>query len=310
VIGQHLDMAKIERGIHDVTKTISEDEKGWDLASRGIMTTDTVPKLSSLEVPLPDGKVVTLTGISKGAGMIHPNMATMLSVICTDASISPDLLQQALRHAVNKSFNNIDIDGDTSTNDTLCILANGAAGNNTISDSNSPSFQAFQKGLETISIDLAQKIVRDGEGATKFVSVVVRGASSEAEGRIIANSISTSSLVKTALFGQDANWGRVLAAVGYSGVDVDPSKISLWFTTGDGSSAHPGRGNVDQGNEKVVHLLEKGQPIPADEVLASKILKETDIAIVVDLGVGSHTVTMWTCDFSIDYVKINADYRS
>eukprot|EP01112_Ceratiomyxa_fruticulosa_P011068 TRINITY_DN2977_c0_g1_i1.p2 TRINITY_DN2977_c0_g1~~TRINITY_DN2977_c0_g1_i1.p2 ORF type:complete len:419 (+),score=93.06 TRINITY_DN2977_c0_g1_i1:165-1421(+) len=244
VIGQHLDMAKVEMGITDAAKKLSGDKYGWDLASRGIMTTDTVPKLSSSQVHLSDGKVITLTGISKGAGMIHPNMATMLSVICTDANISPKLLQQALSFSVNKSFNNIDIDGDTSTNDTLCVLANGASENTPINDPNSHDFQAFQNGLLNIAIDLAQKIVRDGEGATKFVSVVVRGAPNEKDGKTVARSIATSSLVKTALYGQDANWGRVLAAVGYSSVDVDPSKISLWFTTGNGDAAKGG--NIDK----------------------------------------------------------------
>eukprot|EP01113_Clastostelium_recurvatum_P015898 TRINITY_DN1898_c0_g1_i3.p1 TRINITY_DN1898_c0_g1~~TRINITY_DN1898_c0_g1_i3.p1 ORF type:complete len:399 (-),score=106.41 TRINITY_DN1898_c0_g1_i3:64-1260(-) len=310
VIGQHLDMSKISNGIQAVTKKMSEDNAGWDLASLGIMTTDTVPKLSSVQIALEDGKTVTMTGVAKGAGMIHPNMATMLSVICTDAKVSPALLDKALKYVVNKSFNNIDIDGDTSTNDTLCVLANGAVGNKDIVDAKSADYAAFQDGLEKIAIDLAQKIVRDGEGATKFVSVVVRGASSEAEARTVANSISTSSLVKTALYGQDANWGRVLAAVGYSGVEVDPLKISLWFSTGDGKSVQRGTENVDTDSNKIVHLLEKGQPIPADEALASKILKERDIAIVVDLGQGGHDVTMWTCDYSIDYVKINANYRS
>eukprot|EP01110_Echinostelium_bisporum_P003337 TRINITY_DN18135_c0_g1_i1.p1 TRINITY_DN18135_c0_g1~~TRINITY_DN18135_c0_g1_i1.p1 ORF type:complete len:244 (+),score=70.33 TRINITY_DN18135_c0_g1_i1:277-1008(+) len=243
--------------------------------------------------------------MSKGAGMIHPNMATMLSVMCTDAKISKECLDIALKYCVNKSFNSITVDGDTSTNDTVAILANGAAGNKEINDANSVEFKEFQEELFKVSKFLAQQIVRDGEGATKLVSVVVKGAKTAEAAKTVANSIATSSLVKTAIFGQDANWGRVLAAVGYSGVDVVPEKISLTFAKGDGSQV-----GTETSPSEVLPLLKNGTPIKFDEQQALELLKNKEFAIVVDLGEGSHTNTMWTCDLTYDYVKINAAYRT
>lgn len=276
------------------------------------MTTDMFPKITSHrlelgESPTPN-QAISITGIAKGAGMIHPNMATMLSVICTDASISTECLDKALKYTVNHSFNAIDVDGDTSTNDTVAVLANGAAGNAEITDPNSKEFAQFQEGLLRVATQLAQLIVRDGEGATKFVTVTVKGAATVAEARQVANSISTSSLVKTAMYGQDANWGRVLAAVGYSGVDVQPEKISLWFAKGDGSQLNTGAPAAPVGD--VLQLLKNGTPVPFDEPLALELLKNRDISIVVDLGLGKDSFTMWTCDMTYDYIKINAAYRT
>lgn len=301
VIGVQLDMSKIEKGITESSKAIQESYEAWELASKGIMTTDKFPKMTSERV----GNI-TITGIAKGAGMIHPNMATMLSVLCTDAKISAACLDQALRYAVERSFNAASVDGDTSTNDTVAVMANGKSGNAEITDPNSPEFLEFQAALLKVSIYLAKQIVSDGEGATKLVAVKVKGAPSAEAAKTVANSIAKSSLVKTALFGQDANWGRVLAAVGYSGVDVIPERISMWFAKGEGEQIEKGETSTSE----VMQLLKNGTPLKFDEKEALALLKNTELAIVVDLGMGEHSRTMFTCDLTFDYITINASYRS
>ncbi|MFQ6058179.1 MAG: bifunctional glutamate N-acetyltransferase/amino-acid acetyltransferase ArgJ [Anaerolineae bacterium] len=287
VIGQRLDMAAIAKGIIAARKRLSS--AGGHDAARAIMTTDTVPKEIALRVPLSRGEI-TIGGMAKGAGMIHPYLATMLVLLATDAAVSTDLLGVALRRAVDRSFHMITVDGDTSTNDTVLLLANGLAGNDLIEDETAPDFAAFQEGLTYAATELAKMIVRDGEGATKFVEVTVRGARSFAQAKQAAMAIARSNLVKTALFGQDANWGRVLAAVGYSGAQVDPARLALWF-----------------GDQQ---LVKDGQPFDVDEERAREILAQPEIAIAVDLGLGEGEATVWTCDLSYDYVKINAHYRT
>jgi len=296
VIGRPLPMDRIGEGIVEAQQRLSSD--GGHDAARAIMTTDTRPKELAVKIQLPEQAVTcTIAGMAKGAGMIHPNMATMLSVITTDAAIASAPLQQALGDAVKRSFNMITVDGDTSTNDTVLLLANGLAGNDEIADSASPEFTVFRDGLTHVCTELAKMIVRDGEGATKFVEITVKGAPSFADARQVAMSVANSNLVKTALFGQDPNWGRVLAAVGYSGVEVDPARIALWFAPGgDGGSA--------------LQLVRDGQPCDVDEQRAREILSESDIAIIIDLGLGTEAATVWTCDLSYEYVKVNAAYTT
>ena len=259
-------------------------------AARAIMTTDTRPKHCAARVDLPSGHTVTIGGMTKGAGMIHPNMATLLAIVTSDAAVSPVCLDTALRAAANLSFNSISIDGDTSTNDTLLVLANGAAGNPLIEDLASPDGQAFVEGLTAICQHLAKAVVRDGEGATRFVTITVRGATSDADAKQAAMTIAKSPLVKTALYGADPNWGRVLCALGYSGAEIDPDKVLLSFGG--------------------MRVLEGGMPLPFDEHAASDLLNVPEINIDADLGLGDGNATVWTCDFSENYVKINAEYRT
>jgi glutamate N-acetyltransferase/amino-acid N-acetyltransferase len=232
--------------------------------------------------------------------MIHPNMATMLSTIVTDAYISQPLLQQALSHAVNKSFNRISIDGDTSTNDTVLLLANGAAGNVEIADGASLDFAAFQEALTAICIDLSQAIVRDGEGATKFVTIQVNGAHSDADAHAAANTIATSPLVKTAFFGGDANWGRFVAAAGRSGAYIEQERCSIFIAGG---------ANVNERSGEL-QLVEGGTPLNYSEARATEIFGLPEIDVRMELGLGSGSATVWTTDLSYEYVKINGDYRT
>jgi glutamate N-acetyltransferase/amino-acid N-acetyltransferase len=287
VIGPRLPLEKINVGVRTGAMQLSVD--GWDAASRAIMTTDTRPKVAFRY--LDDGRVA-LFGMAKGAGMIHPNMATMLSVIVTDAAIGETSLDEMLRTAVDASFNCISVDGDTSTNDTVLILANGAAG------PFPPDAAAFASALTSLCTDLAQQIVRDGEGATKFITIRVTGAASDSDARTAAKAIANSPLVKTAFYGGDANWGRILAAVGYSGATVDPGKADLWIAAG--------RGEVTTS----LQLVHAGQPLPYSEEAASAIFAGPEISVVVDLGLSNGQATVWTCDLSHDYVDINGHYRT
>jgi glutamate N-acetyltransferase/amino-acid N-acetyltransferase len=280
VIGQRLDVAKVRAGIAQAAKSLSP-EGGAD-ASRAIMTTDTRPKVSAIS-HLP----YAIGGMAKGAGMIHPNMATMLSVIMTDAKIAPALLDRALRAAVNMSFNRISIDGDMSTNDTVLVLANGASG---FEVRTTQHIAEFTEALTQVCIDLAKQLVRDGEGVTKFVEIDITGARDESAAVRVAKSIANSPLTKTALYGGDANWGRVVAAAGYSGVAVEPSKMKLWF--GD------------------VNVFANGMPTDFDEADSTRAIAGKDISIRLDLGMGSASATVWTCDLSHDYVTINGKYRT
>jgi glutamate N-acetyltransferase/amino-acid N-acetyltransferase len=258
-------------------------------ASHAIMTTDTRPKRAGRQVEL-GGTTITLAGMAKGSGMIHPNMATLLAVIATDVAIEREPLRAALRYAVDRSYNCMSVDGDTSTNDTQLVLANGSANNDPITSVSHSDFITFRDALCNISIDLAKQIAFDGEGATKHVTIKVNGAATFEEARTIGRTIATSPLVKTALFGRDANWGRVLCAAGYSGVSFDPSHASLSF--GD------------------LQLLKEGTPVGVDEERALEILSEREILMTFTLGEGDANATVWTCDFSYDYVSINADYRT
>lgn len=311
VIGQQLDMGRIGAGIPRAANALSRD--GGHSAARAMMTTDTVPKEVAVKIPLHAGEI-TVAGIAKGAGMIHPNMATMLAVIATDAAVPAPLLDQVLRHAVDRSFNCISVDGDTSTNDTVLLLANGAAGVR-IDDPSSADARQFQEAITAVATRLAQKIVRDGEGASKFVTIQVYGAPSAGEAKQVAMSVAQSSLVKTALHGEDANWGRVLAAVGYSGVEVDADRIRVWFASGgtiDERQSIQGetQQNVEAHAGQSLQLVKNGRPYQIDEAIAAQILAGADIDITIDLGLGGGEATVWTCDLSAEYVSINAHYRT
>lgn len=309
-----LPITKILEGIPTAHASLSSSHEAWLSTARAICTTDTFPKLLSRTFTLPSDpdRVYRLAGMTKGAGMIHPNMATLLGVICTDAAIKPKALRKLLQHAVSRSFNSISIDGDTSTNDTIAILANGAAGGDTISappniQSPSADYAALQSVLTEFAQELAQLVVRDGEGATKFVTVRVRNAQDYKSGRSIASTIARSPLVKTALYGRDANWGRILCAVGYAKMapgTVVPERTSVSLRPVDGSP--------------VLKLLVNGEPETVDEDRASAILQNEDIEIEIDLGggdkgeagCGGEDAVYWFCDFSHEYVTINGDYRT
>lgn len=297
VIGVQLPMDKVGTG---VTKAVGElHPERWDDAARAIMTTDTRPKLATRTVQLGEHEA-RITGISKGAGMIHPDMATMLSTIVTDAAVSAPILQEALREAVNVSFNCISIDGDTSTNDTVLLLANGLAGNEQIDATDSPLYAAFLKALTEVAVELAQAVVRDGEGVTKFVTIRVEGAESDEAAHAAANTIATSPLVKTAFFGNDANWGRILAAVGRSGANLEPARSGLYVNGGP----QPGE-RMDE-----LQLVDAGTPLAYAESDAAARFGQPEIDVRVVLGVGSGSAVVWTCDLSHEYVTINGDYRT
>ncbi|CAI7571996.1 unnamed protein product [Penicillium manginii] len=311
VIGQRLPISKILDRIPTAHNNLASSHEAWLTTARAICTTDTFPKLLSREFTLPSspGQTYRLVGMTKGAGMIHPNMATLLGVLCTDAAVEPAALQSILKHAVSRSFNSISIDGDTSTNDTIAVLANGAAGGNVVPASEaSEDYQALQTVLTDFAQELSQLVVRDGEGATKFVTVRVRNSSDYESGRLIASTIARSPLVKTALYGRDANWGRILCAVGYTqgvrdGVVV-PERTSVSFRPVDGSP--------------ILKLLVNGEPETVDEERASAILQNEDLEIEIDLGggekgeagSGGEDAVYWFCDFSHEYVTINGDYRT
>ncbi len=280
VIGVQLPMDKLRHGILLAAQAVTES--GFEDASRAIMTTDTVPKTST-GVFTSGGKAYMITGMAKGSGMIHPNMATMLSLIMTDADVSATRLRLALRRAADRSFNSISVDGDTSTNDTLLVLANGAS-------EARPSEADFELALTQICSDLARQVARDGEGATKLITIRVTGAHTEAMARKVGRSIAVSPLVKTAFYGEDANWGRILCAAGYSGENVDQTKSSLWFGG--------------------IHVLDRGTPTDYSEEAATLALKPREVAIQLDLGLGTAESTVWTCDMSHEYITINGKYRS
>ena len=291
VIGVYLPMDKISQGIKNIWQDL-QDTNNSQAAAEGIMTTDTFPKEVLVETVI-DGKTVKIGGIAKGSGMIHPNMATMLSFIVTDINIGLEMIKEALKEVVDVTFNMISVDGDTSTNDMVLVMANGLAGNKMINEKNK-DYHAFKEALFALCFKLAELIIRDGEGATKFVTVKVINAQTLEDARLAARSITTSNLVKTALFGEDANWGRVIAAIGYSGAAFDPNQVNMYIESERGSQ----------------QMMEKGMGLPFDEEKAKAILREKDITLIVDLVTGSQEATAWTCDFSYDYVKINAEYRS
>jgi glutamate N-acetyltransferase/amino-acid N-acetyltransferase len=288
VILEPLPVDKVIAGLPAAIATLKEDN--WLNAAEAIMTTDIVAKGTSRQIQL-GGKVITITGISKGSGMIHPNMATMLGYIATDAAVSQAALEQIIHYAVNKSFNCITVDGDTSTNDSLIVMATNQAGN-AETTAESADFAVLRDTITEVAIELAQAIVRDGEGATKFMTVTVEGGKSEQECRKVAYAIAHSPLIKTAFFASDPNLGRILAAIGYAGIDdLDVNTLQLYL--GDVLVA-------ENGGRAASYLEEQG----------AAVMKESDILVRVVLNRGSENITIWTCDFSYDYVKINADYRS
>ena len=293
VILEPLPVDKVIAGMPAAIENLKEDN--WLNAAEAIMTTDIVAKGTSRQITL-GGKQVTITGISKGSGMIHPNMATMLGYIATDAAISQAALEVIIQHAVNQSFNCITVDGDTSTNDSLILMATNLAGNAEITE-NSSDFATLRDTLTDVAIELAQAIVRDGEGATKFMTVTVEGGKDATECRKVAYAIAHSPLIKTAFFASDPNLGRILAAIGYAGIDdLDVNNMELYL------------GNKTGGD---VLVAEKGgRATSYKEEQGAAIMKESDILVRVVLNRGKQNVTIWTCDFSYDYVKINADYRS
>jgi len=287
VIGAQLPVDKICDGIKKLSGCIKEENP--NNFTGAIMTTDTFPKIRGVRVNYNDAEY-TIIGTAKGSGMIHPNMATLLAFFFTDANISHDLLKKAFIKAVDNSFNCITVDGDTSTNDTALILANGMADNNEISDENTFEFQVFCEALSEISLDLAKLIVKDGEGITKFVEIIVNNAKTEDEAKKVAMTVANSNLVKTAFFGEDPNWGRIICAVGYSNVFFDINKFDLYL------------------DNKLI--FSDGSKADFNENDIKNILQNDEFKVIIDLKSGDFSKTVWTCDLSYDYIKINADYRT
>ncbi len=290
VIGQPLSMEPIIEGMPALVAGLSED--GGKAAAEGIMTTDTVMKEVAVEFAV-DGRTCHIGGIAKGSGMIHPNMATMLVFITTDCAIAPDMLQKALSGDIANTFNMVSVDGDTSTNDMVTVLANGMAGNEAIT-AEGEDFEAFMKALNTVTVALCRKIAGDGEGATKLLECKVTGAADLAAAKTVAKSVICSSLLKAAMFGADANWGRVLCAIGYSGAKVDVDKVDVSFKSAAGTIA----------------VCKNGAGVEFSEEIAKEILLEKEIEILVGLNSGEAQSTAWGCDLTYDYVKINGDYRT
>lgn len=292
VIGQPLDLEPIANGMKELAAGLASDSEHADFASEAILTTDLVKKEIAVSFTL-GGKECKIAGIAKGSGMIHPNMATMLVFITTDAAISPEMLQKALSADIKKTFNMVSVDGDTSTNDMVSVMANGLAGN-TMIESEGEDFEIFAKALNTVTIYLCKMIAGDGEGATKLLECTVGGAKDEKCAKTVAKSVICSSLLKAAMFGADANWGRVLCAIGYSGADVDVNKIDVSFSSKEGTIA----------------VCKNGAGVDFSEEIAKKILLEKEINIIIELNDGDASATAWGCDLTYDYVKINGDYRT
>ncbi len=290
VIGQPLDIEPIKSGIPELINSLSND--GSELAAEGIMTTDTVLKEVAVSFKIGD-KECKIGGIAKGSGMIHPNMATMLVFITTDCAISSTMLQKALSSDIKNTFNMVSIDGDTSTNDMVIVLANGEAQNEEIT-TDGEDFETFMKALNTVTVSLCRKIAGDGEGATKLLECKVNGADTLETAKKVAKSVICSSLLKAAMFGADANWGRVLCAIGYSGAKVDVEKIDVSFRSSKGE----------------IPVCKNGAGIDFSEEIAKEILLQTEIEILVNLNSGEFSSTAWGCDLTYDYVKINGDYRT
>lgn len=292
VIGMQLPIDTLGAGVKKLVPLLSSTREAALLAAESIMTTDTVKKEAAVELEL-SGKKVRIGGMCKGSGMIHPNMCTMLSFITTDVDIDKELLAQALRESVEDSYNMISVDGDTSTNDTVLVLSNKMAGNPAITEKNE-DYKAFKEALHYVNTSLAKQIAADGEGATALFEVTVTGAASKKEAAILAKSVITSNLTKAAIFGHDANWGRILCAMGYSGVSFDPEKVDLSFMSQAGQIA----------------IMKDGVGVDFSEEEATKILSEKKVTVLADIKAGKESATAWGCDLTYDYVKINADYRS
>ena len=292
VIGMQLPVDKLVAGVQTMSKTLDDSLEAGTKASKAIMTTDTVNKEIAYTFEI-DGKEITLGGMSKGSGMIHPNMCTMLGFLTTDLAIEKSLLQEALSEVVEDTFNMISVDGDTSTNDTLLILANGLAGNAVIKEKNE-EYEVFKEVLFEVCRFLARKMAADGEGATKLFTANVLNAKSKKDAKILARSVISSSLSKAAIYGCDANFGRFLCAMGYSGVEFDQKDVELYFVSKAGE----------------LKVFEYGVPLAFDEEFATKIMSEEEVIIRIDMHEGDAEATAWGCDLTYDYVKINADYRS
>ena len=290
VIGMQVPVEPVQWAMAELVAALRPE--GWGDAARAIITTDTVPKMASVAVMDIGGRCVTVGGIAKGSGMIAPNMATLLCFVCTDVAVARDVLDGWVRRCADETLNRITVDGDTSTNDTLLVLASGRAGNPVITDMESAESLAFGGALKAVLLDLARRLVLDGEGATKLIEIQVTGARNEGEASAVAFTVANSPLVKTAFFGQDANWGRIVCAAGRAGVDFDPESVSLHF--GD------------------VCVFRNGAPLdgPDVEAAASRVFRQKEISVRLELGAGPGEYTTYTCDFSYDYVKINASYRS
>lgn len=292
VIGKQLPMDKLAAGVKMMAPLLDSSLESGTSAAKAIMTTDTVKKEVAVQVEI-GGQTVTIGGMCKGSGMIHPNMCTMLAFVTTDAAISKEMLQQALSEDIKDTYNMISVDGDTSTNDTVLLLANGMAGNPEIKESGA-DYDAFKQALNYINETLAKKMAGDGEGCTALFEVKVIGAESKEQAVILSKSIITSSLTKAAIFGHDANWGRILCAMGYSGAQFDPEKVDLFFESAAGK----------------MQIIENGVALDYSEEEATKILSEPEVTAIADVKMGDACATAWGCDLTFDYVKINADYRS
>ena len=312
VIGVPLPMPRVNAAIDAVARRLRPGHGHGDAAARAIMTTDTFPKQLAVQVELPGQGPVTIGGMAKGAGMIHPDMATMLAVLTTDAAVSAPLLQELLQSAVDLSFNRISVDGDTSTNDTVLLLANGSSGA-TVEAHDAGALAPFTQALTYLCTRLAQMIVRDGEGATKFVEIRVTGAPTRQGAVRVAQTIATSPLVKTALAGSDANWGRILAAAGRAGVPFAQEHTALWagpLSPAEATTLPGDRETAGDMPPGFLQLVTRGTPTAYREAEAAAIFARDDIVLHLDLGAGSGTATVWTCDLTHGYVTINADYRS
>ena len=292
VIGQQLPIEKICAGVEQMAPLLSEKKEAGTMAAQAIMTTDTVSKETAVQIQL-GGKTVTVGGMCKGSGMIHPNMCTMLSFITTDAAISKEMLQKAMSSTVADTYNMISVDGDTSTNDTALVLASGLAGNPEITQENE-DYHTFLEALRQVNETLAKKMAADGEGATALFEVKILGAKDKAQAVTLAKSVITSSLTKAAIFGHDANWGRILCAMGYSGAQFDPEQVDLFFESAAGK----------------LQIIENGVAVDYSEEEATRILSEKEVTAIADIKQGEASATAWGCDLTYDYVKINADYRS
>ena len=292
VIGKQLPIEKIQEGVRKLVPLLSNSREAAREAAQAIMTTDTKQKEAAVTMEI-GGKTVTIGGMCKGSGMIHPNMCTMLSFLTTDADITKEMLQEALSDVVKDTYNMISVDGDTSTNDTVLLLANGLAGNPVINKKDG-DYERFLEALREVNTVLAKKIAGDGEGATALFEVKIQGAQTREQAVTLSKSVITSNLTKAAIFGHDANWGRILCAMGYSGAKFDPEKVDLFFESEKGK----------------IQIIENGVALDYSEEEATEILSAPEVTAIADLKMGKETATAWGCDLSYDYIKINADYRS
>ena len=292
VIGMQLPIDRIVAGVKTMAPVLEGSLESGAQSAQAIMTTDTKRKEAAVQVEL-GGKMVTIGGMCKGSGMIHPNMCTMLGFITTDAAVSKEMLQQMLSEDVEDTYNMVSVDGDTSTNDTVLLLANGMAGNPEITEKNQ-DYEVLKEALHVVNETLAKKIAGDGEGCTALFEVQVVGAASKEQAKVLAKSVITSNLTKAAIFGHDANWGRILCAMGYSGADFDPEKVDLFFESASGR----------------LQIMENGVALNYSEEEATRILSQPEVTAIADIKMGAAKATAWGCDLTFDYVKINADYRS